>query len=118
MKKFIESLENALRGLLLALKDEQNLKIHTVAALLILVLGLIVELTSTEWMLILLCIGSVFNLELVNTAIEELCNLIQPNYHKSIGKIKDISAGAVLASALISAVIGISIFVPHFLRIL
>lgn len=89
--------------------------IHLSAALLAIIFGWLCQIASTEWVLVLLCIGSVMALELINTAIEKLCDVVQPSFHPVIGQIKDLCAAAVLVMAIISFITGCLIFGPHIL---
>lgn len=113
MNALIQSFKNAINGLSVALRQERNMQIHMVVAIFVLLLGWVLNFSLKEWALVLLCIGAVISLELINTAIEELCDLVEPNYHSSIRKIKDICAAAVTIVSLVAAIIGSLIFVPH-----
>ncbi len=110
MKKLLNSFGYALKGMFVVLKEQQNMRIHAVAVLVVTVTGLFLGLTAVEWSLIALCIGSVITAEMVNTAIEELVNLVSPDFNEKAGKIKDIAAGAVLLTAIVAAVVAIYIF--------
>ena len=70
-----------------------------------------------EWLVVVLCITVVLTLEMINTAIEKLCDVVQPDYHPQIKIIKDIAAGAVLIAALGSIIIGAIIFVPKIIAL-
>src|SRR5699024_12017447 len=76
--------------------------------------GIRLEITRTEWLVILLCFAMVLAAEAFNTAIERLVNLVSPDYHPVAGDVKDIAAGAVLICAIFAAIIGLIIFVPYF----
>ncbi len=117
MKKRIQSFTHAFSGWRFAFKDEPNFKIHLFAALLAVSLGFYFKINSGEWLFILLAIGSVLAAELFNTALEVLCDFIQPEKHTSIKKIKDLSAGAVLISALAALIGGLLIFLPKFIQL-
>ena len=69
-------------------------------------------LSTTEWLLIGFCIGSVFMAEIMNTAIEFLVDLVSPGFHHKAGQVKDLAAGAVLVASMMSVVIGAVIFLP------
>ncbi|MCF8369310.1 MAG: diacylglycerol kinase family protein [Bacteroidales bacterium] len=117
LKKRMESFKYAFNGIIL-LSREHNAWIHFVAALLVIILGFIFNISFFEWMVILICIGLVLSLELMNTAIENLTNLVSPGINPKAGRIKDIAAGAVLISAIISAIIGVMIFLPKIWALL
>ena len=112
MNKFFKSFTYAFNGLKFCFKNELNFKVQLLIAISTIGLGLFFSLTKIEWCLILFCIGIVLSAELFNTAIETICNKIEPNYHPTIKIIKDVSAAAVLILAIVSAVIGVIIFIP------
>lgn len=110
MKKFIRSFGYAGVGLVVALKEQQNLRIHFVAIVLVILAGLYLRLSTTEWSIIALTAGFVIVAELLNTAIEYAVDLASPNKHALAKKAKDVSAAAVLTSALVATVVAFSIF--------
>ena len=112
MKKRIQSFVYAGRGVWLVISAEANMKIHLTVAVLVVLAGFFFQISATEWMACLLCFGLVFTTEMINTAIENVVDLASPLYHELAGKAKDIAAGAVLICAIISAIIGLLIFIP------
>ncbi len=108
----------ALNGILEALKTQWNMKIHLVAALIVIGMGFYFEISKIEWLIIVLCIGIVFIAEIANTAIEYLVDFVSPDIHPIAGKIKDLSAGAVLVAAITSFIAGLLIFGPELLALL
>lgn len=102
----------ALAGLAEVIKSERNFQIHIVAAVLVCMLGFIVELSKVEWMIILLVIGIVLVAETTNSAIEMLIDYLRPEIHSSAKVIKDMAAGAVLLSACLAFIIGCIVFIP------
>jgi diacylglycerol kinase len=111
-KSRFRSFRFALNGLLSLLKYEHNSRIHLVAAVVAIVLGVLLKLSSSEWSLLIIIIGAVFITELLNSSIESLADLIHPEHHELIKKAKDYSAAAVLVSALVAVVTGCLIFIP------
>ena len=105
----------AFNGLKLAIQHEFHVKIHFFAAIAAIVMGWKYGISTFEWLIVLLLIGGIISLEIVNSAIEKACDLIEPNHNEIIGKIKDLAAGAVLWSSLIAAVIGGIIFIPKII---
>lgn len=89
--------------------------VHIIAAVLICITGFYFNLTSVEWVVIVLCIVLVISFELINTAIEELCNMVHPEEHPIIKKVKDIAAAAVLVAAIGSVVAALIIFLPKLI---
>lgn len=108
--KFLKSLFCALNGIVYCLREESHLRFHIVVGFYVIVFSTFYGFSKTQFALILLVIAAVILLELINTAFERLCNLYSTNPHPLIRRIKDISAGAVLVSALFSIAIGIVLF--------
>lgn len=94
------------------LLHEHNTWIHLVATLCVIVVGLWVSLSLLEWAIAIILMGGVWITEALNTAIERLCDHVTPEHHPEIGRIKDISAAAVLLSAIVAVAAGLCIFVP------
>ena len=112
MKKRIRSFGYAGSGIWSVIKSEMNMRIHLVVLALVIFSGFYFNIDIVEWMLCLLCFGLVIGMEMLNTSIECIVDLVSPNHHPLAGKAKDIAAGAVLICAIISVVIGLLIFVP------
>nr|WP_317283770.1 diacylglycerol kinase family protein [uncultured Sellimonas sp.] len=106
----------AFEGIWTGMKKERNMKIHCCAAAMVVIAGLVVKLTVMEWCICLILCGLVMSLELVNTAVEAAVDLVTEE-RKPLAKLaKDTAAGAVLISAIIAAIVGLLIFVPHILE--
>lgn len=103
-------------GLKRLIKTEHNIRIHLVAALAAIALGMICRLSRTDWLIIILCIGFVITAEFMNTAVERLVDLISPEEHKAAGTIKDIAAGGVLIAAITAFIAGMVIFFPYLVN--
>lgn len=103
------------RGIKL-LFGEPNSRIHLLATLCVIVVGLLVSLSLTEWAIAVILVGGVWVTEAVNTAIERLCDHVTPEQHPEIKNIKDISAAAVTLSAAIAVIAGLCIFVPRIIQ--
>lgn len=78
----------------------------------VVILAFYTGISFSEWIALLVCFSLVLCLEMTNSAIEQLCNFIHEDFHPSIGKIKDISAGAVFLASMLSMIIGLIIFIP------
>lgn len=118
MKKAIRSFGYAREGLVICIWRERNFRIQLICACMAIAAGIWLRLPTIEWCILLFCIALVLSLEMINTAIEHLCNIIQKEYDDRIRIIKDISAGAVLISALIAFVCGAIIFIPKIISII
>lgn len=114
MKKepLIRSFGYAFEGIINTVKAERNMKIHCGFMLAVVVCGFIFRLTYTEWLICLALFGLVTSLELVNTAVEAVVDLVTEERKPLAKKAKDAAAGAVLVSAIFAAIIGLIIFVP------
>ncbi len=94
--------------------EEVNFRIELFVGLVVVVLGFYFKLGLIEWVIVVECITAVLSAEMVNTAIEDLCNKVQPNTDPVIGKIKDTMGGFVFIVALGAAIVGILIFSKYF----
>lgn len=110
--RVIKSFGWALNGLKDCILHEKNFRIQYTIALLMVIAGIFFSISATEWVIILLCFAVVLGFEIINSAIEKLCDLVQPDFNLVIKKVKDMSASAVLLSAIISFIIGCIIFLP------
>lgn len=110
---FWNSLQAAWSGLGSAFREQRNFRKHLAIAAAVFGLALVLEISRIEWCLILVCFGMVLTVELYNTAIETLVDLVSPDFHRLAGKAKDIAAGAVLVASLATALIGGVIFIPR-----
>jgi diacylglycerol kinase len=118
LKYRLQSFRFALNGLRFLLKYEHNSRIHSIAAIAVIVLGLLMKINPTEWSLLIIVIGMVFITELLNSSLESFADSLKPEWNDLIGKAKDYSAAAVLIAAVISLVVGAIIFVPKLLDLI
>jgi len=118
MRNRLRSFGFAFRGIFSAFKSGHNLWIQSVVGLLVILAGMWLEVSRTEWLILIICIGLVLSAEVVNTAIEKLVDLVSPDYNKKAGQVKDLAAGAVLLLSITAAVIGLLIFIPRILNVL
>jgi len=115
-KSGIYSFRYAFSGIISLIKNEHNARIHLIAAFLAVILGIILRLSVTEWLFISLVISLVFITELINSAIEMMADLIDPDVNHEIKQIKDYGAASVLISAIIAVIAGGIIFIPKLLN--
>ena len=111
-KKLRNSFKYAFEGIEEAWKTEQNLKIHFIIMFLVIIAGFVFKITTMEWIACLLLFALVISLELINTAIETTVDIAMPEINEKAKYAKDIAAGAVLFSAIISVIVGLIIFLP------
>jgi diacylglycerol kinase len=117
MHKFFKSFGYAWSGITVAFAEQLNLKIHSAITVVVIAMGFYFHITRTEWIILVLCIALVISLELINTAIENLVDLVTLERKPLAGKIKDIAAGAVLIASVASAITGIIIFYNYIFGI-
>lgn len=110
MNRFVDSLGFAWRGIRKAFSEQRNLKFHFSAAFAVIAAGFYFEIAPEEWMAVTLSIGFVIAMEMINSSIEGLVNIVSPQRQPQAGKIKDIAAGAVLIAAVASIIIGFLVF--------
>ena len=110
----IRSLKFAIRGAWLLITTEHSIMVQVSIAIIMTVVGFIMQLSLIEWMFQLLAIGLVLVAESLNTGLEKLSDFVHPDYNDRIGFIKDISAGAATFAAIIAVIIGLIIYLPKF----
>lgn len=109
------SFRYAARGLWHALQNEANLRIHVAATALVVVTGALLRISGAEFAILLLAVGLVLTIEMVNTVIEDFLDVLHPQQHDAVRRIKDVLAGAVLLAAFVAVGVGILIFGPYLL---
>ncbi len=112
MKGFLKSIHYALRGFRFGWQ-ERNFRLHLLALAGVIPGGLLLGLSSLEWLSVALCSGMVMAAELGNTALEKLTDLVHPEQHPGAGKIKDLGAAAVLVSAFTALVVALILLYRH-----
>ena len=111
----VRSLKFAIKGVWILLKSEPRIQVQTIIVILMTILGFVMELSSTEWLFQVLAFALVLVSESLNTAIEKICDFVNPEYDERIGIIKDISAGAVTFAAFFAIVIALILYLPKFI---
>ncbi|WP_312301065.1 diacylglycerol kinase [Chryseobacterium sp.] len=105
-----KSFLNAFRGVFVMIKTERNFQIEVAAFFVNLFLIFYFNLSGADAALIILVSSAILSAEIFNTAIEKICDIIQPDFDPKIGFIKDISAGAVILLAIAAVIIGVIIY--------
>jgi diacylglycerol kinase len=116
--KFIAGFGHAFRGLWYALRTQRNARVHVSVAILAILLGIVLRISAVEFAMVFVAITGVFLAEMFNTVFELCVDLASPDYHPLAKIAKDVAAGAVLLSAILSVVIGLFVFGPHLWRLL
>lgn len=118
MKKFLDSVGYALRGVGYAFATEKNIRVLLFVFACEILAGFVLGISKIEFLLIL-CISAVlFSLELVNTAVERLADRVSPQFDLQIGVVKDVMAGAVLIASLFAFLMGCVIFFDPVYKLL
>ena len=114
-KKLFRSFGYALDGIYLAIKLDQNVRFHLIASIVVLTVSVLLRVTTVEFLFVLLAIFFVVITEMINTAIEEMTNLIINEHHVSAKIAKDVAAGAVLLSVAFALIVAFTILVPKII---
>lgn len=109
----MESFGYAFSGLGFVIRNEHNARIHIAAALAVFAIGAFYQVSSTDWLILVLAIVSVWFAETINTAFEYLCDVVSPQKNEAVKHAKDIAAGAVLITAIGAVIIGTIVLFPY-----
>ena len=115
IKKRIKSFGYAIKGIKVLITTQHNAWIHLLATITVIIAGIILKITVREWFMIIIAVSLVWITEALNTAIEFMIDMIQPDYHPLAEKAKDIAAAAVLIASITAIVIGVIVFLPKFI---
>ena len=117
-KRRAKSFTHAGRGVLLLCLTQWNFRIHLIAALVAVSLGFYFHISAIEWVILATVIGLVLCAEALNTAIERMVDLLEPDHHPVARDAKDLAAAAVLIASICAAIIGVLLFGPRMMHIL
>ena len=117
LKRFFNSFKYSIAGLKYAYKYEQSMTIHFVAALLVIIFGILLKISLTEWLLCFMLFGLVMATELINTSIEAVVDLVCPQIHPLAKVAKDTASAAVFVFAVVAFISGLIIFVPKVINL-
>jgi diacylglycerol kinase (ATP) len=115
LRRTLYSFRHAGRGLAWALSSQANLRVHFVAAAVVLIAALVLRFSVIEFVALVLCFTVVVAAELFNTTLEVLIDYAWPEHHPMIGRAKDVAAAAVLVAAAGAAIVGVLLFARHIL---
>ena len=111
IRKLHESFQHALRGLGLCIHGERNFRVHMVAAFYVTIFALMGRASATDAAIFCICFGLTMGAELMNTAIERLCDRQASGYDGFVRNAKDIAAAGVFVCAVACAAVGVCIFI-------
>lgn len=115
LKTRLASFTFAFRGLKHLFTSETHAQIHLLAAVIVVIAGILTGLSSSDWLALVLVISLVMAMEAMNTALEALADALHPSHHPLVGKAKDVAAGAVLLCAFAALIVACLVFLPHWL---
>ncbi len=104
---------NAMKGMVVMVKEEKSLWVHFFATLLVIIFGSIFKISSWEWIAIIFSVVLVIGFEIINTAIEYLVDIVSFEYNVKAKKIKDVAAMATFIVTIGAVIIGLIIFLPY-----
>lgn len=113
---FWRSLNQAWRGIQYTLKTQGHMQFHVFAGIVVMSVAWWTKVSRFEWLILVLAISSVICAEVMNSAVEIVVDMIQPNFHPLAGMAKDVASGAVLVTAIQAVVIGFIVFAPLLVR--
>lgn len=117
-KRLVNSFKYAFTGIKTAYLSEQNLRIHTFIAVLVIICGFLLRISYIEWLVCLILVGLVLMAEFFNTSIEYVVDLVSPDFHPLAKMAKDTASAGVLMMAIVSSIIGMIIFIPKILFVI
>ena len=115
-KKLINSFKYAFTGIATSFKTEQNMKIHILIMILVIIAGIVLKISSLDWIILVIMFALVISGELFNTVIETVVDMITMEKNEKAKIAKDVAAGAVLVLAIGSVIVGLIIFIPKILN--
>ncbi|HBI97119.1 MAG: diacylglycerol kinase [Candidatus Falkowbacteria bacterium GW2011_GWC2_38_22] len=116
LKRLVKSFKYAFKGLLKVFKEEQNLRIQAFFAMIVIVLALFFQINRLEWILLIFVISLVMLMELANSAVERIADILKPRIDDYVKEIKDIAAAGVMLSSFVAVIIGLIIFFPYIIK--
>lgn len=116
--KFKSSLKCAIRGLKYVLRNERNFRIELIVAIFVIFSSIILSIKIWEFIVVIFLITWVLITELMNTVVERVVDILEPRVHPFARLIKDIMAGVVLTSSVMSAMVGLIIFLPYIFNLI
>lgn len=108
---------NAMKGMVVMVKEERSLWVHLFATIVVIIMGFVFDITSSEWIAVIFAIVLVIGFEIINTAIEYLVDIVSFEYNVKAKKIKDVAAMATLVVTIGAVIIGIIVFGPEFIKL-
>ncbi len=116
--KWIDAFKNSINGFKNVLRNERNIKIEFVFAIIAIIVGFLLKISQIEFAIIIIVIFIVFIAEFLNTAVENTVDMMSMEYNEKAKNAKDIASAAVSISAVLSIIIGVIIFLPKLIHLI
>lgn len=117
LKKRIKSFGHAFSGVAIFFRETPHARVHFIATILVIAAGLLLGVSTNEWLVLIICIVLVLALEAVNSALEYLVDLVTEDFHPLAKKAKDVGAAAVLIAATGSVAVAAMVFIPKLIAL-
>ncbi|KKR50548.1 MAG: diacylglycerol kinase, diacylglycerol kinase [Microgenomates group bacterium GW2011_GWC1_41_8] len=114
----LKSFTHAIEGIATAFRQHPNFRIHTVTAIVVIMTSFALQITRIEFLIVIFTINLMFIVEMVNTSVEEITNLVTIKWAKQAKNAKDVAAGMALLTAISSVIVGIVIFGPYLIELM
>ena len=116
-KRFLKSFKYSLDGLKYAYKNVQSMLVHLIVTIIAITLGILFKISNFEWIITIFLLSVTASLELLNTAIEAVCDMVTLEYNKLAKVAKDTASASVFFTSMLGAVSGLIIYVPKFIEL-
>lgn len=113
----IKRFKHPIAGLVVLLQKDKNFLLHLFAAISVILCGVIFNITATEWLFVIIAISAVLFMEVINTSVEYVVDLVTDEYHELAKYAKDTASLAVLIASFMSLFIGVIIFLPYLMKL-
>jgi undecaprenol kinase len=116
ISRLLKSFNYAFRGLVKTFREEQNLQIQSIAGIVIMLIAVYFKISRLEWCVLIFIIGLVILMELANSAVERVTDVLKPRIDGYVKEIKDVMAAAVMLASLVAVIVGAIIFWPYIIK--
>ena len=116
-KRFLKSFKYSIDGLKYAYKNEQSMLVHLIATIIAITLGILFKISNFEWIITIFLLSVTASLELLNTAIEAVCDMVTLEYNKLAKIAKDTASASVFFTSMLGFVSALIIYVPKFIEL-
>ncbi|MFI3239096.1 MAG: diacylglycerol kinase family protein [Bacteroidales bacterium] len=117
LRKRLKSFRYAFSGIYQLVRYEHNAWIHLLCMVAVIIAGVLLDISTMEWIVVTFAIGGVIATEAFNSALEQLADVVSPEYNQGIKRTKDLAAAAVLIVAITAAIVGLIIFLPKIINL-